>query len=549
MGAMDTKKRGKPENLRPTSQMTPEERKSFSSKGAKASHAAQRRKRSMRELAGMMLDSKAPDKMAAIVQAVAPDMEDATTGAVMLAGQVNAATKGNAQAARYVTELAGIYDEDESQQDQRPWSCDLSLHIGRDFVDVHRQIAAGKLTDVWLPGGRGSLKSSYASLEIAMGLMADPDANALVIQSRRVNIRDATMAQMLWAFDILGVSDQWKPTGSTLRINNTKTLQAVVFRGCDEPKKIKSIKLRRGYWRYLWIEEADLLRGMAEVRSVRQTVSRSSVPVVRMYTFNPPRTRDAWANDEVARVRAEGAPGECVVDSCYTDAPVEWLGEQFIADAEALKAADPESYRHEYLGEAVGYGSEVFDRVEIRDLTDEEWAAATMRVYGVDWGFSQDPYCFVALAYDPKSRILYVIDEVSGHGLTNTESAALVKEHLDAGIRQGERVLAEPEPYATVACDAAEPKSIADYRELGIQATGAKKTGSCSIKSGIRWLQQRAKIVIRPECRLAAKEFSSYAYLLDAEGKPTSTMPDADNHAIDAARYALATIISDRRFI
>lgn len=545
---MTKRQKDHPNLIRPSTK-DPAKLSADNSKAGKASGKARRAKRTLKQLAGMMLESKAPDKMAAIVQAVAPEMEEATTGAVMLAGQVNAATKGNAQAARFVSELAGAFDEDQEQAEERPWSCDLSLHIGRDFVDVHRQIAAGKLTDVWLPGGRGSLKSSYASLEIAMGLMADPDANALVIQSRRVNIRDATMAQMLWAFDILGVSDQWRPTGSTLRINNTKTLQAVVFRGCDEPKKIKSIKLRRGYWRYLWIEEADLLRGMAEVRSVRQTVSRSSVPVVRMYTFNPPRTRDAWANDEVARVRAEGAPGECVVDSCYTDAPVEWLGEQFIADAEALKAADPESYRHEYLGEAVGYGSEVFDRVEVRDLTDEEWAAATMRVYGVDWGFSQDPFCFVALAYDPKSRTLYVIDEVSGHQLTNSESAALVQEHLTSGIRQGERVLAEGEPYATVACDAAEPKSIADFRELGIQATGAKKTGSCSIKSGIRWLQQRAKIVIRTECRLAAKEFSSYAYLLDDEGKPTSTLPDADNHAIDAARYALATIISDRRFI
>ena len=545
---MTKRQKDHPNLIRPSTK-DPAKLSADNSKAGKASGKARRAKRTLKQLAGMMLESKAPDKMAAIVQAVAPEMEEATTGAVMLAGQVNAATKGNAQAARFVSELAGAFDEDQEQAEERPWSCDLSLHIGRDFVDVHRQIAAGKLTDVWLPGGRGSLKSSYASLEIAMGLMADPDANALVIQSRRVNIRDATMTQMLWAFDILGVSDQWRPTGSTLRINNTKTLQAVVFRGCDEPKKIKSIKLRRGYWRYLWIEEADLLRGMAEVRSVRQTVSRSSVPVVRMYTFNPPRTRDAWANDEVARVRAEGAPGECVVDSCYTDAPVEWLGEQFIADAEALKAADPESYRHEYLGEAVGYGSEVFDRVEVRDLTDEEWTAATMRVYGVDWGFSSDPFCWIQLAYDPKSRTLYVIDEVSGHGLTNTESAAMVKEHMTAGICQGERVLADGEPYATVACDAAEPKSIADYREQGIQAIGAKKTGACSIKSGIRWLQQRTKIVIRPECRLAAKEFSSYAYLLDAEGKPTSTLPDADNHAIDAARYALATIISDRRFI
>ena len=136
------------------------------------------------------------------------------------------------------------------------------------------------------------------------------------------------MAQMLWAFDVLGVAGLWRPTGSTLRINNVETGQAVVFRGVDEPKKLKSIKLRRGHWRYLWVEEADLLRGMDEVRSIRQTVSRSPAPVRRIYTFNPPRTRDSWANREVARVREDPAPGEAVADSCYTDAPPEWLGEQ-----------------------------------------------------------------------------------------------------------------------------------------------------------------------------------------------------------------------------
>ena len=541
-------KRDTRDNLKPNSERTAAQLRANGARGGRRSGEVRRARRSLRDLALDIIDSPAPDRLAERVREVSPGMGDVTAGAAMVAGQVAAAAAGNAQAFRAVTELAGV-DGGADEGAARPWAADLSLLIGRDFVDLHRRIHAGEVTDAWLPGGRGSLKSSYASLEIASALMADPDSNALVIQSRRTNIRDASMAQMLWAFDVLGVADLWKPTGSTLRINNTQTGQAVVFRGVDEPKKLKSIKLRRGHWRYLWVEEADLLRGMAEVRSVRQTVSRSPVPVVRLYTFNPPRTRDAWANAEVARVRAEGAPGECVVDSCYTDAPPEWLGGQFVADAEALREVDEESWRHEYLGEAVGYGSEVFDRVEVREPTDEEWAACTMWVHGVDWGFSQDPFCYVRLGYDPRGRVLVVADEVSGRGLTNAESAGLVRARLEAGVSVGGRLVADPEPFATVSCDSAEPKSVADFRECGIQAVGVKKTGACSIKSGIRWLQQRAKIVIRPECRLAAKEFSAYAYLLDAEGKPTSTLPDADNHAIDAARYALSTIVSDRRFI
>lgn len=544
---MATKKRDPRDNLNPPIR-TSEEARRLGAAGGRRSGEVRRAKRSLRDLALDIIGSPAPPKLAAQVRTIAPGLDEVTTGAVMLAGQVNAAANGNAQAFRAVTELAGV-DGGADEGAARPWAADLSLLIGRDFVDLHRRIHDGEVTDAWLPGGRGSLKSSYASLEIASALMADPDANALVIQSRRTNIRDASMAQMLWAFDVLGVADLWKPTGSTLRINNTQTGQAVVFRGCDEPKKLKSIKLRRGHWRYLWVEEADLLRGIAEVRSVRQTVSRSPVPVVRLYTFNPPRTRDAWVNAEVARVRSEPAPGEVVADSCYTDAPPEWLGEQFVADAEALRAVDEESWRHEYLGEAVGYGAEVFPRVEVREPTVEEWAACTMWVHGVDWGFSQDPFCYVRLGYDPKGRVLVVADEVSGHGLTNTESARMVMERMAAGVCDGARVLAEPEPYATVSCDSAEPKSVADFREAGIRAVGAKKTGACSVRSGIRWLQQRSRIVVRPGCRLAAREFPGYSYLLDGEGCPTSALPDADNHAIDAARYALSTIVSDTRFV
>ncbi len=544
---MATKKRDPRDNLNPPIR-TSEEARRLGARGGRRSGEVRRARRSLRDLALDIINSPAPPKLAAQVRTIAPGLDEVTTGAVMLAGQVNAAANGNAQAFRAVTELAGVDGGGDAGED-RPWAADMALLIGRDFVDAHRGLASGEACDLWLPGGRGSLKSSFASLEIACGLMRDPDANALVIQSRRVNLRDASMAQMLWAFDRLGVADLWVPTGSTLRINNRETGQAVVFRGCDEPKKLKSIKLRRGHWRYLWVEEADLLRGMAEVRSVRQTVSRSPVPVQRLYTFNPPRTRDSWANAEVARVRSAPAPGEAVVDSCYTDAPPEWLGEQFVADAEALRAADPEAYRHEYLGEAVGYGAEVFPRAEVREPTAEELVGASMQLYGVDWGFSQDPFCWVRLAYDPRARALYVLDEVSGRGMSNAGAAEAVAARMRLAVTADGAEALPAEPFAEVWCDSAEPKSVADFRELGVRAQRAPKQGANSVRSGVRWLQQRSRIVVSPSCRLAAAEFPAYSYALDADGRATSLLPDADNHAIDAARYAVCTLVADRRFV
>lgn len=509
-----------------------------STKGGKASVKARHAKRTMKQLAAAMLESKASDDLASKVREVAPDIGDVTAGAAMLAGQVDAAAKGNAQAARYVSELAGVYDEDQDQQDARPWSCDLSLHIGRDFVDLHRRIHAGEVTDAWLPGGRGSLKSSYASLEIAMGLMADPDANALVIQSRRVNIRDASMAQMLWAFDLLGVDDFWKPTGSTLRINNRQTGQAVVFRGCDEPKKLKSIKLRRGYWRYLWIEEADLLRGMDEVRSVRQTVSRSSVPVVRLYTFNPPRTRDAWANREVERIREGAADGECVVESCYTDAPPEWLGAQFIDDAEALKELDPKAYAHEYLGEPTGIGGEVFDRVEFRAISDEEIAAFDHPLAGQDFGWWPDPWAMTVSEWRPASRTLLTWREDAANKLQPPQSAERARRLLTWPDEPGGKPQEHP---LAVASDDAAPEQIAAQRDAGLNARAAGK-GNLRLAS-YRWLASVTWVIDPARCPKLAHEVRHKLHCQSAAGEWLEDIEDGDDHLIDATRYAVMSIV------
>ena len=69
------------------------------------------------------------------------------------------------------------------------------------------------------------------------------------------------------------------------------------------------------------------------------------------------------------------------------------------------------------------------------------------------------------------------------------------------------------------------------------------------MRSGVRWLQNRAAIVIDPRAALAAEEFRAYGYALTPDGEPTGLLPDKDNHAIDAVRYAVATLIGDRKFV
>lgn len=430
-----------------------------------------------------------------------------------------------------------------------PFVVDFGLLVGPDHLAPHRAVASSASgCDLWLYGGRGSGKSSFASLEIASGMESHPDRSALVVMKVGKDMRGSVYEQMLWALSALGVADEWECTVSPMRMRRRATGQVVTFRGCDSAAKSKGVKApARTYYAYQWFEEADQLDGMAEVRRIEQSATRGAgrdAPFFRFFSFNPPRTRSAWSNEEIARRKADGLP---VYESCYVDMPDGWLPAQFVADAEALRAADEESYRHEYLGEAVGYGAEVFGNVEVREVTDAERRALDWHSYGVDWGFSRDPWVWVKVGYDRARRTLWVLDELSGTGLANVETARMAAERMGAA-RMGDdgRPAEDAEPYADVWCDEAEPKSIADWRDQGVNARPAPKRGANSVRSGVRWLQQRTRIVVDPSCRLAASELVSYAYEQTPDGQVTGRLPDADNHAIDAIRYACATLIADR---
>lgn len=213
--------------------------------------------------------------------------------------------------------------------------------------------------------------------------------------------------------------------------------------------------------------------------------------------------------------------------STYLEAPSEWLGEQFITEAEHLKATDERAYRHEYLGEAVGTGGNVFENLELREITDREIASFDRIYQGVDWGWFPDPFAFIRLHYDRARETIYFIDEIYQNKLTNDASGKLI---LQKGYRD-----------AYITCDNAEPKSSADYRAMGLPAKEAVK-GPGSVDYGMKWLQRRKIVIDRRRTPHAYDEFVNYEYERNKDGEIISGYPDKDNHLIDATRYALERI-------
>ena len=297
----------------------------------------------------------------------------------------------------------------EEEGEERPeFVRDFALLVAPPFLAAHRAIDAGLSGDYWFGGGRGSTKSSFCSLQVVKWLERHPDQHAVVLMKRKADLRDAAYAQTVWAIRALGLADAYDMPESTLRITRRATGQKIIFRGCDNASKIKSLKVPFGHVGITWFEEADQFAGMAEIRKVNQSLTRGGDDCVRLYSFNPPRSARCWVNAEMERREAAGLP---VFRSTYLDVPPEWLGGQFIEDAESLRAADERAYRHEYLGEPVGIGTEVFDNVTFRAITDDEVAQFERLRFGQDFGWYPDPWAITGSEWRPGGRALLTFCE------------------------------------------------------------------------------------------------------------------------------------------
>lgn len=397
----------------------------------------------------------------------------------------------------------------------------LSSVIAPSFFDVHKDIKAGEHTHYWLKGGRGSTKSSVVAIEIILGMMKDPQANAVVLRKVKDTLRESVMDQLEWAIDKLGVSEYWEIPEAKLVITYKPTGQEIRFRGADKPKKIKSMKFSRGYTKFIWYEELDEFNGMEEIRMINQSLMRGGPQYIVFYTYNPPKSANSWVNTEVQLTR----PDRLAHHTTYLSVPREWLGEQFIIEAEHLKAVNPQSYEHEYLGSVTGTGGEVFANVQIRKISDEEIADFTNIFRGLDFGYAIDPLSYTVMNYDRKYKRLYIYHEFYKVGVSN--HAAF--EHIQEENTDNDMIIA----------DSAEPKSIAELLQYGLKVRGVKK-GPDSIEYGIKFLQDLEAIIIDDErCPETASEFLTYELEKDVHGNFKAKFPDENNHSIDSVRYAL----------
>ena len=412
--------------------------------------------------------------------------------------------------------------------------------IAPTFWDVLDDTVRNGHREYWLKGGRNSTKSSFIAIDIIFNMMLDGQngdiTHCMALRKVENTVSSSVFNTMLWATEMMGVQDYWMAFRNPMKLVYKPTGQMVLFKGCDDPRKIKSTKFVKGYCKYIWFEELDEFYGMEEIRNIKQSLMRGGQNIKTFYSYNPPKVVSNWVNAE-ALLDVEG---RLVHHSTYLDVPREWVSDDFVIEAEILKKQNELYYRNEYLGEATGTGGQVFENVELMEIHDEDVKRFDVVLDGLDFGFAVDPACYLQGYYDKTRRRLWIFREIYRVGMSNRQLCDEIKR-----VKVGN---------GFITCDSAEPKSIAELQSLGLRVKGAKK-GPDSVEYGIKFLQKLVQIVIDPKrCPNTAREFVGYAYDMDKNGNFISKYPDKDNHSIDACRYMMEDytiantwVLSERR--
>lgn len=503
------------QNLIPFSERSEREAREYGTKGGVASGESRRRKRNLKAAAEYYLSLSPTDtKTWNSLSLDGVDPEDIDNQMAIVAGMTKAAIHGDPKAAKIVVDIIG--KDDDTDGEEKKYELPARV-LGRAYVDLNRNIEPN--IAYILEGGRGSLKSSYWALKIVELIKNNPDLHACITRQVAATLKDSVYAQMKWAINILDLNKEFECKVSPLEIIYKKTGQVIYFRGLDDETKLKSIKPPFGYIGILWKEEKDQMRGPAEERSVNQSVLRGGDVSYDFSSYNPPKSKNAW----VHREKLVPNPNRVVHHTTYLDAPREWLGKKFIDDAEHLKEVNPAAYEHEYLGVPNGDGGNVFEYLEIREITDEEIAKMDRIYQGVDFGWYPDQFAFLRTYYDAAHEKIYLIDELYVNKWSNAQTAEWI---VEKGY----------DDYA-ITCDSAEPKSVNDYKDHGLPARGALK-GPGSVEYGFKWLQNKTIVIDPRRTPHAHEEIVSYEYDRDKDGNVVSGYPDKNDHAISALRYA-----------
>lgn len=371
-------------------------------------------------------------------------------------------------------------------------------------------------------GSRASKKSTTTALNFITRMMQYPESNLLVVRKIGRTIHDSCFNQLLWAIHRLGVDAFWTSKETPLEITYKPTGQKIFFRGLDDPLKVTSIAVEHGNLCWIWIEEAYEIMNEEDFdmldESIRGEVPEGLFKQITM-TFNP------WNQKHWIKKRFFDTPDPDTLSMTTNYLCNEWLDDADRKLFEQMKQNNPRRYQVAGLGnwgvaEGLIYNNwreEAFDIDAIRRLD------SVKTIFGLDFGYTNDPSALFCGMIDPVAKTLWVFDEMYEKGMSNE--------------RIYEKIVSMGYGKERIRADSAEPKSIDRLRELGLSHIRPARKGKDSVNNGIDYFQD-FQIIIHPRCVNYLTEIGNYAWDKDTKtGKVLNKPIDDFNHLMDAMRY------------
>jgi len=405
-----------------------------------------------------------------------------------------------------------------------------------------KKIVGGGYEDFWkfkgryrvVKGGRGSKKSCTTSLWFISSMMRyyhkfGLKPNVLVIRRYFNTHLNSTFSQLKWAIKKLGVEHLWKVSKSPLQLTYTESGQVILFRGLDEPDSITSITVEEGHLCWVWIEEAFQCANEEAFNKLDMSIrGQLPEPLFKQLTltFNP-WSENIWIKPRFFDVQDD--PNIMAITKNYDCN--EFLGEDDIAIFDKMKETNPRRYNIEGLGnwgiaQGLIYNNTVVEEFDWKQLaaTRNKYGVLQYReLYGLDFGYANDPTAFVACLVNQKEKTIHIFDELYLYQATNNQ----IKYHI---TQKG---------YAKklITADSEDPRTINELKLLGLKMEPAIK-GQNSVIHGIQKIQDY-KIIVHPSCVNTIIELNNYVWDTDKKTGRTINVPIDDfNHLMDSLRYA-----------
>jgi phage terminase large subunit len=398
-------------------------------------------------------------------------------------------------------------------------------------MNVNVQISKQVFNEAYIPyledntrtqiffGGSSAGKSVFISQRCVIDLLEN-ERNYLIIRNTANTLRTSVFNEIRRIILSFGLVKLFKINKTEMTITCITGYQ-ILFRGLDDPEKLKSIIPEKGVITDVLVEEATETKRDAIKQLYKRLRGKSNVLKRLTLCFNP-IFRTHWIYKEYFKNWVEGETEYhddklSILKTTYKD-NLRFLEQD---DVDELKNEQDEYYRQVYtLGNWGILGDLIFTNWKIEDLSKIK---DTFGNYynGLDFGFSNDPSAAGRQAI--KGKKLYILQElIYEKGLTNDAIAKKLKPIIDKEY---------------IRCDSAEPKSIAELRGYDINALAARK-GPGSVNFGIQYIKQ-FQIIIDRSCQNAINEVQLYQWKKDKDGEVINTPIDKNNHFMDQVRYAL----------